>query len=215
MRVISSAHEYQDEADWDGRDVIQASYMDHWKERGRLFAESVARVIARTGATPNTITLLGLALNGLVAVVVGLGYLTIGGILMLVVGLFDTLDGALARVTNRQTKFGGFLDSTTDRYSEAFILLAIVYASADQIGVIILCFITIVGSLMVSYARARAEGLGLRCEVGLLARPERVVLLGLGLITTYIVPALIVLAVFTHVTTIQRILHVYRLTGGR
>lgn len=196
--------------------MIETGSIDHWKARGRLVAESVARVLHYyTGASPNAITLIGLALNGIVALVVASGYLFVGGVLLIVVGLFDTLDGALARVTNRKTQFGAFLDSTTDRYAEAVVLLGLTIAYPESTAIVVLAYVTIVGSLLVSYTRARAEGLGLRCEVGMLARPERVVLLALGLVTGYVLPSLIVLAIFTNVTAVQRILHVYRLTGGR
>jgi CDP-diacylglycerol---glycerol-3-phosphate 3-phosphatidyltransferase len=195
--------------------MIETWSIDQWKAKGRLLAETVARTLALTGATPNVITLIGVVLNGLVALVVAAGFFTIGGVLLLAVALFDAIDGALARVTNQKTRFGAFLDSTTDRYAEAFILLGVLYAFHENATVTILAYIVIVGSLLVSYTRARAEGLGLRCEVGMLARPERVIILALGLITGLIIPALAVLAVFTHLTTIQRMVHVYRLTGGR
>src|SRR5205823_10365986 len=119
-----------------------------------------------------------------VALVLASGATLVGGVLVLLVGLFDTLDGALARVTNRKTTFGAFIDSTLDRYSEAVVVLGIVYAALERNdrATVLLAFAMLVGSLMVSYARARAEGLGLRAEVGLVPRPERIVVLGIGLI---------------------------------
>ncbi|MCL4367623.1 MAG: CDP-alcohol phosphatidyltransferase family protein [Actinobacteria bacterium] len=175
---------------------------------------SVAQLFARTGLSPNAVTLVTLALNFGVAAVIATGNLLVGGILVLLVGALDSLDGALARVTGRATTFGAFLDSTLDRYSEAALFLGVIYHFRDEAPVVILAYIALVGSLLVSYARARALRWTDYCEVGWLARPERVVILGLGLATNLTLYALIVLAFFTHVTALQRILHVYRITRG-
>jgi CDP-diacylglycerol--glycerol-3-phosphate 3-phosphatidyltransferase len=186
------------------------------KQTAKRLAESVARGLAGTGVSPTQLTLLGFALNLIVAAILATGSLAIGGVLILVVGLFDTLDGALARVANRATTFGAFLDSTLDRYSEAAILLGLLYEAGrrSDLTATTLIFVAIVGSLMVSYTRARAEGLGLDCEVGVAPRPERIVLLGLGLIVGLEIPALAILAVITNVTAVQRIIHIYRLTSA-
>ncbi|MBI2952882.1 MAG: CDP-alcohol phosphatidyltransferase family protein [Chloroflexi bacterium] len=190
---------------------------DSIKKFWRRIAESVARAIASTGITPNTLTLLGFALNVAVAAVLGLGYLQLGGILFLVVGALDTMDGALARVTGKASTFGAFLDSTLDRYSEAVVLLGLLlaYRGKEDLQTTVLIYAVIVGSLMVSYTRARAEGLGLDCEVGLLARPERIVLLGLGLIVDQVTIVLWILAILTNVTAVQRMIHVWGLTKSQ
>ncbi len=183
------------------------------KASGRKVAESVARLIALTGAHPNHITIAAMVLNAGVAVIIGLGYVQVGGVLVLVVALIDTLDGALARVTQKSTTFGAFLDSTLDRYSEGFILLGLLVhlsASGDRLGAA-LCFVVLLGSLMVSYTRARAEGLGMKCEVGVAPRPERVAILSIGMIVGWPLPALAILAILTHLTALQRILHVLQL----
>lgn len=183
-------------------------------QRVRSIADAVARLISVTGVTPNAVTVIGFFLTGGVAVVIGAGYSFLGGILVIFAGLFDMLDGALARVSSRKTKFGAFLDSTLDRYSEALLLAGVLWASPDlQTAMLIVAVLS--GSLLVSYARARAEAMSLDCEVGLLPRPQRVVLLAAGLITGWIIPALWILAIFTHVTTVQRILHVRKLLGDR
>ena len=177
-------------------------------------AESVARLLARTGAHPNHVTIAATALNAGVAVVVAMGHVQVAGVMILVVALFDTLDGALARVTQKSSTFGAFLDSTLDRYSEGLILLGLLIhlgGSGDSLG-IALCFVVLLGSLMVSYTRARAEGLGMECEVGIAPRPERVVILSIGLIVGWTLPALALLAVLTHLTALQRILHVLQLS---
>ena len=130
------------------------------------------------------------------------------------VGLFDMLDGAMARVSGRKTRFGGFLDSTLDRCSEAVLLAGVFWAhQSPEMGLLVLWVLA--GSLMVSYARARAEYFQVNCEVGLLPRPQRVVVLAAGLISGYVTVALGVLAVFTTITTLQRILHTRRALEGR
>lgn len=195
---------------------------DSFKRLGRRLAERIASGLALTGITPNTLTILGFVLNGVVGAILAFGYLGIGGVLVLVVGAMDTLDGALARITGRVSSFGAFLDSTLDRYSEAAIFLGLLiwYGRQEDLQGTILTYAVVVGSLMVSYTRARAEGLGLRCEVGLLARPERIVLLGIGLILNQILfgqallVALWILAILTNFTALQRIVHVWRLTQG-
>lgn len=150
-----------------------------------------------------------------------------GGLLVLFAGIFDMFDGAMARVCNTATTFGAFFDSTLDRYSESIILLGLlVYAlqrpdlhdlfwpfAHEQFWMITVIYIAVVGSLMVSYTKARAEGLGLECKTGLLARPERVVILALGLLSGTSIWALALLAVFSQVTAIERIVHVWRITG--
>ncbi|MHB1007234.1 MAG: CDP-alcohol phosphatidyltransferase family protein [Chloroflexota bacterium] len=174
----------------------------------------VAAALLRMGITPNALTLIGFALNVAVAAVIGFGFQTTGGLLVLFAGLFDMLDGAVARLGGKVTIFGGFLDSTLDRYSEAVIFfgLLVLYTNQGRDTEVLLVYAVIVGSLMVSYARARAEGLGLDCSVGWLQRPERILLLGLGLMLNQVVPVLWLLAVFTNFTTAQRIWHVYRIT---
>jgi len=192
------------------------SPMDRVKARARTGAEPIGRALARTGMTPNALTVVGCILNFGVGAILALGYQWQGGILVLVVGAFDTLDGALARASGRATTFGAFLDSTLDRYSEAAIFFGILADAVRRgdIQVVLLTYAAAIGSLMVSYARARAEGLGLRGDVGWLQRPERVVILGLGLILGLVVPALWILAILTNLTTLQRILHVRNLTRG-
>jgi CDP-diacylglycerol--glycerol-3-phosphate 3-phosphatidyltransferase len=136
--------------------------------------------------------------------------------MLLLAGSFDMLDGALARVTSQQSTFGAFLDSLLDRYSEAAILLALIYQFTirhDTLPVV-LVYIAAVGSLLISYARARAEGLGIETKVGIAPRPERVIILGLGLLISEdtTIAALVILAVLTHVTAIQRLYDVWRQT---
>ncbi|MCL5264259.1 MAG: CDP-alcohol phosphatidyltransferase family protein [Chloroflexi bacterium] len=192
-------------------------FADSIKRLGRRTAERIAGLLASTGITPNWLTTIGFVLNIAVGVVLALGYIRIGGVLVLVFGTFDMLDGALARISGKASTFGAFLDSTLDRYSEAVVLFGLLfwYGQQGNLTVVLLAYATIVGSVMVSYTRARAEGLGLQCEVGLLARPERIALLGIGLILDQALIVLAILALFTNVTALQRVIHVWKLTSGK
>ena len=184
----------------------------------RLF-QPAGRVIAKTGMSPNTLTLVGFAVNIGVAWVLATGHFLLGGFLVILAGAFDLLDGALARASGKSTTFGALLDSVIDRYSEAVILFGLlVFFTYQQAPMeIILIFAIIIGSLLVSYVKARAEGLGLDCEVGIMRRTIRLLVLSLGLIISHFVPqALIVtlwiLAVFTNTTAAHRLFFVWRET---
>ncbi|MCL0059154.1 CDP-alcohol phosphatidyltransferase family protein [Dehalococcoidia bacterium] len=184
---------------------------------GRLLTEPIVRLIARTGISPNALTITGFLLNAVVAGVLAGGYLFLGGFLVLFAGWFDMLDGALARISGKSTRFGTLLDSTVDRFSEAVVFLGLLvfYLAQGATLEILLIYFTIVGSIMVSYVRARAEGLGLRSEVGLFARPERVILLALGLLPSRISPVALlvvlwILAVGTMITVLHRLIHTWR-----
>lgn len=183
--------------------------------RVRNFTLGIGEALARLGLTPNMITVIGVLLSLLVAYVVATGHLVVGGVLFLVASGFDMLDGAVARAAGSVTKFGGFLDSTLDRYSEAIVFFGVLYFLLDtpdaKLGAL-LVFAATTGSLLISYARARAEAAGFHASVGLLARPERVVVLAVGLLIGQLLPALWILAVGTHLTVLMRILHVWRAT---
>lgn len=183
------------------------------KEFARSLARTVALVLARTGITPNGLTIIGLLLNVLVAAVLAAGHLLPGGLLLILAGLFDMLDGALAKATGQASKFGAFLDSTLDRYSEIIVFFGLLLhlQRVDDQLLVALIYAAAVGSLLVSYARARAESLGYDAEVGLLARPERIILLAAGLALGHLPIVLWVLAVLTNVTAAHRIIHVWRL----
>src|SRR6266702_3683365 len=196
------------------------------QQRARHFVTLLIRPLAQLGVTPNTLTVIGLLLSILTAVVIAQGYLVAGGLLVLFAGIFDMFDGAMARVRNIASTFGAFFDSTLDRYSESIILLGLLFyalqrpglqnslwpAPHEQTWMIAFIYIAVVGSLMVSYTKARAEGLGIECKTGLLARPERVIILAIGLLTNTGIWALALLAVFSHVTAVERIIVVWRAT---
>jgi CDP-diacylglycerol--glycerol-3-phosphate 3-phosphatidyltransferase len=181
----------------------------------RGYALAVGGAVARLGLTANMLTVIGFILNAAVAAVIATGHPQWGGAFLLFASAFDMLDGAVARATGTTSKFGGFLDSTLDRYSESVVFLGVLIYLLDtddaKTGAI-LVFVATVGSLMISYARARAEALGWRASVGLVARPERVILLALCLLIDRPLWALWALAVMTHVTAVTRILHVWRIS---
>jgi len=167
----------------------------------------------RLGVTPNLITILGALANAGVGVLAATGNLTLAGIVFVASGLLDGLDGALARRLGIAGRFGAFLDSALDRYSEAFVLFGLLIYAGDR-GMVLeerLVYITLVGSLLISYTRARAEGLRVECRVGLLTRMERYLLMAAMLITGQVTIGLVILAVLTHFTAFQRILHVRRI----
>jgi CDP-diacylglycerol---glycerol-3-phosphate 3-phosphatidyltransferase len=202
------------------------------QQQGRRTAERIVAPLARLGVTPNGLTLFGLLLNVLAALLLAWQVYIPGGLMVLVGGAFDMLDGALARVSNRKTVFGGFFDSTIDRYSEAVVFLGLQVAflrdatagGPDGAGGdwyawagVVLCYVVAINSLLISYTRARAEVDGLNCEVGWLQRPERVIILGLGLLLPHPGPLIVLagLAILTQITVLQRMLHVRRLTAGQ
>src|SRR5687767_12733815 len=139
-------------------------------------ARRAAQIFVKTPITPNMLTLFGLVLNIGVAALLASGHLVAGGIMVIVAGLFDMLDGALARITNRMSDFGAFLDSVVDRYSEAVVFLGLLiyyYSQPGNQGLtsLVLIYAILFGSMMISYARARAGALNIQNEVGLMARP--------------------------------------------
>jgi len=184
---------------------------DWARTRAGVILMPIARAMGRWGVHPNTITVLGLILQIGVGIVFGLGYITLGGWLLLVVAPLDALDGAVARAIGKPSRFGAFLDSTLDRFSDAAVVLGLTthYLRRGTSTAVLLLLISLVAVLMVSYIRARAEALGFECKVGLLTRFERIALIGMlsaaGL-HTVMIWALMVLSAFT---VIQRILYVY------
>jgi CDP-diacylglycerol--glycerol-3-phosphate 3-phosphatidyltransferase len=174
--------------------------------------DPLVRILSKSGITPNALTFINLALSIVAAYVIATNHLVLGGVLVLVSGLFDLLDGALARFTKQTTKFGAILDSTVDRISEAATLCGLLVWYLHRGGrlEIALVFVILIGSFLVSYIRARAEGLGWQCQVGLFTRAERVIVLAIGLLANQIFIALCVLAVFVFVTVVQRLAYLWK-----
>jgi CDP-diacylglycerol---glycerol-3-phosphate 3-phosphatidyltransferase len=188
---------------------------------GDAFARPVERLVrVFAHVSPDVLTITGLALNGVAcaffAFAGGKDYrspllLQIGGVVALVASIFDMLDGRVARLRGRETKFGAFLDSTMDRYSDMvlFMGLMILYTRVDRTPQMVLVWVAAFGSFMTSYARARAESLIPRCTVGLLERPERIVLLVVGALTDRMVAVLWIIAVLSNITAVQRVVYTY------
>ena len=180
--------------------------------------EPVARLLATTPISPNTITWLGFLLTVGAAALIITGHLFAAGFVVLIAGFFDILDGALARRTNRTTQFGAVLDSTLDRLAEAVLLLGIlvVYAREQSTAGILVVGLALLASPLVSYIRARAEAVGLECQAGLFTRAERVVVLALGLLLSQIdyalITALAIIVVFSFITAGQRLVYVWQRT---
>ena len=185
-----------------------------YKETFRQLIRPLARVLSAIRIRPDALTVAGWILSLGAATLFALGYMKTAGAMMLFAGLFDALDGAVARESNRMSSFGAFLDSTLDRLSESAIFVGIVffYASSARPYEALLAGVAMTFSLMTSYTRARAEGLGFECEVGLLERAGRVVILSLFSLTGFLIAGVGFVAIGALVTTAQRILHVRRLT---
>lgn len=173
----------------------------------RRITDPIVAVLARAGVSPNHLTLLGFGGNLGAAVLAARGEFLAAGIVALVFSALDLLDGALARGTGRATAFGAVLDSTLDRLSEAAVLagVAFFYVQSGSREEVILCFAALAGSILVSYIRARAQFFGLDLTDGLFTRPERVLVLGGGLIISQVRIALWVLAVMANATALQRL----------
>ena len=178
------------------------------------FSNPTARVLSGVGFTPNKVTIAG----GLIAVAAGAlaakGRLPEAGALVLAAGALDLVDGAMARLTGKQSKFGAVLDSTFDRLGEAAVLFGLLalYSGLGQTPYVLLVFAAMFGSVLVSYIKARAEGEGIDCNVGLLSRGERVVLMGLGLLINQVPAVLVILTFFSYVTAAQRLWRVKKAT---
>ena len=189
---------------------------DAWLPRLRGLSRSlinpVVPVLVASGLSPNHLTLMGLAIAGAAAALAATGHLLTAGVLVLVAGAFDLLDGALARATQRSSTLGAFLDSNVDRVSEGAILLGLlVHAGREEaLQETILIFLALAASFLVSYIKARAEGLGLSCNVGFFTRPERVLLLAVALLIGHLAVPLYLLVILSFLTAGQRFLHVWR-----
>lgn len=189
-----------------------------WQERARSLLTPIVEGLARLGVTPTAVTLLGLLLNIMAGVAAGMGRAFEAGLVLIVAGICDALDGQLARRTGRVSRFGAFLDSTIDRIDESAVLCGIAAwflrrggATGDAMAVA--CLAALAGSIITSYTRARAEGLGLECKVGFFERPERVVVTIVGLLAgpRALTGAILIVVFFSWLTVLQRIAHVRRL----
>lgn len=172
----------------------------------------MGRAVAKTGVSPNALTLAGLLFSAGAAAAFAYGNLVYALVMMALASLFDILDGAVAKARGKVTEFGGFLDSLTDRYADAFILIGLALYLRQHC---VLIMVVIVGSILVSYARARAELVIEKCEVGLVERAERLIILMLATLLAIMgvnlfYEALLLLAVLTHLTVVQRLWYTFK-----
>jgi CDP-diacylglycerol--glycerol-3-phosphate 3-phosphatidyltransferase len=179
-------------------------------------SDPIARVLLRARVRPNQLTVLGLVISMGSAAALAAGHLRSGGLLLIVAGALDILDGALARVSGRVSALGAFLDSVLDRYSDLLVLSGIVllFMQQDSRGAVVAALAAVIGTVMVSYTRARAESVGVECRVGLLERGERLLVLIVGALLDLLVPAVWVVAAGANLTAIHRIAHTWHATRG-
>jgi CDP-diacylglycerol--glycerol-3-phosphate 3-phosphatidyltransferase len=187
----------------------------------RVLLHAIVRGLALTRISPNVLTFIGLLINIGAAVLFGFAssdnqqrMFIYAGLVIIGAGIFDMVDGRVARATNQVTQFGGFFDSVVDRYSDValFFGLLVYYARADRFFYVVLVGVVMISSVMVSYTRARAESLIGHCKVGFMERPERIVLVIIGALFNHMAPVLWVIAVFSNITVIHRIIYTYRQT---
>jgi CDP-diacylglycerol---glycerol-3-phosphate 3-phosphatidyltransferase len=190
----------------------RTSLTDIMRQRGKGIIDPIADFFIRLGLHPNTMTMIGLAGNVVGAAFLSQGYMTIGGLLILLMGPFDALDGTMARRLGQPTKFGAFVDSVTDRWSEMLVLFGLLYyyLQRDDMLTCLLIFAATMGSVMVSYTKSRAETLGFDCNVGVLTRMERYLVMAPALVFNFPKVALWIVAILANVTALQRALYVRR-----
>ncbi len=205
-------------------------YRDYLQKLIYTLINPIIKGMIKMGITPNMVTTIGFVGNVVAAflfihasqltpISIGFSWIGWGGAILLFSGLFDMMDGRLARLGNMSTTFGAFWDSTLDRYSELFSLFGITLylMTASGIWAGVITFLALVGSIMVSYVRARAEGLGIECKVGLMQRPERVVVTALAAINTgmtsnlwWLIGGMTLIAVLANITAFWRVAHCYK-----
>jgi CDP-diacylglycerol--glycerol-3-phosphate 3-phosphatidyltransferase len=188
--------------------------LSHYRESLHTVADPVGRLLLRVHVRPNQLTVMGLGVSMAAAHSFSQGRFKTAAGMLAVAGLLDFFDGSLARLAGRESAFGAFLDSVVDRYSDLVVLLGIVlyFERADHPAGVFFTMATLVGTIMVSYTKARAQSIGLRCEIGLMERPERMIVLIVGGLSTWLLPALIVLALLTNLTALHRIWYVWQAT---
>ncbi len=206
------------------------NYRDYLQKLIYTLINPIIKGMIKMGITPNMVTTIGFVGNVVAAflfihasqlmpISMGFSWIGWGGAILLFSGLFDMMDGRLARLGNMSTTFGAFWDSTLDRYSELFSLFGITLylMTASGIWAGVITFLALVGSIMVSYVRARAEGLGIDCKVGLMQRPERVVVTAFAAIITgltsnlwWLIGGMTLIAVLANITAFWRVAHCYK-----
>ena len=188
--------------------------LSRYRDAARVWTDPVGHALFRLHLRPNHLTVMGLAVSILAAAAFVTGHVRTGGLLVVLAGLFDFFDGSLARASGQVTPFGAFLDSVIDRYSDLVVLLGIVvlFSRFSNLRGAVAAMAALVGSLMVSYTKARAESIGVACNVGFMERPERMICLIAGALFDVLEPALWVLAVLANITAVHRIVFTRRMT---
>lgn len=174
----------------------------------------IVRGLALLRIHPNTLTFIGLMINLAAAVLLASGQFRTAGFVIIGAGVFDLVDGRVARTTNRVTRFGGFFDSVIDRYSDLGLLMGLLvyYASVNRFFYVVLTAVVMTAAVMISYSRARSENVIPRCKVGFMERPERIVLLIIGALFNRMAPVLWVIAVLGNITVIHRMFYTWQET---
>lgn len=174
----------------------------------------IVNYLASRGFHPNFLTFMGLVINCVAAICFAFGYFPLGGVVVFFAGAFDMIDGAVARKIGKVTKFGAFFDSVIDRYSDMVILIGLIYyySRTHEMTYVVLTSLVIVGSIMISYTRARAENLIPSCKVGFWERPERIVLIIIGALFNRMKMVIWILAIMTQITVLHRIYHTWKET---
>jgi CDP-diacylglycerol---glycerol-3-phosphate 3-phosphatidyltransferase len=172
----------------------------------------IVRGLALSRVNPNVLTFLGLVINVVAAVYLAVGRFRVAGCIIIFAGLFDMVDGRVARETNRVTRFGAFFDSVLDRYSDLALLIGLLvyYGTINRPFYVVMTAIVMMASVLISYARTRAENIIPTCKVGFLERPERVVLIIIGALFDKMAPVLWVNAVLGNLTVIHRMMFTYQ-----
>ena len=188
--------------------------LSHYKDRLTRWTDPLVRPLLALHLRPNHLTVLGLGVSLLAAVSFARGRERWGAALLVLSGLFDFFDGSLARLSGQVTPFGAFLDSVIDRYSDLVVLVGILllFTRLGRRTEVLLALLVLIGTVMVSYTKARAQAIGVTCEIGLMERPERQLVLILGGLFHLMTPALWILAVLVNLTAIQRILYTRRVS---
>ncbi|HYA11613.1 MAG TPA: CDP-alcohol phosphatidyltransferase family protein [Thermodesulfovibrionales bacterium] len=179
---------------------------------GHFLDTPLSQIAKKIPLSPNALTIVGFLITAVAAFMIPKN-IRLGGILILIGGIFDVFDGVVARTRGQITHFGAFLDSVLDRYSDAFLFLAIslYFVEKGNLTGAYLSLGTLVGAFLISYARARAEGLGKSCYTGIMERPERIILLAVAAITGWLLPVLWIMLFLTHITVLQRVYHVWKI----
>lgn len=172
----------------------------------------IVRALALSRVNPNVLTFLGLVINVVAAVFLAVGRFRVAGCIIIFAGLFDMVDGRVARETNRVTRFGAFFDSVLDRYSDLALLIGLLvyYGTINRPFYVVLTAIVMMASVLISYARTRAENIIPTCKVGFLERPERIVLIIIGALFDKMAPVLWVIAVLGNITVVHRMIFTYQ-----